>query len=127
KGLVYARPYVLPVLAVAALVPSFWRAGYPTFWPQQTQPVPAFFTSGAYKRCLTPTATLTIFPFGGTAMLWQAETGFHFRLAENGLQPFPKYGRPMNGFDQDQVVWDLTFVDYARPTPERLLEFAAVH
>jgi hypothetical protein len=127
KGRVYSRPYVLPALAVAALLPAVWRSGFPTFWPERTQPVPAFFATGAYRRCLTPHATVAIFPFRGNGMFWQAETGFHFRLAVNGLQPFPKYGTPMNSFDRDPVVWDLTFLDYARPTTERLLEFAAVH
>ncbi len=127
RGAVFPRPYVLPVLAVAFLVPSVWRSTYPTFWPERPAPLPAFFASGVYRRCLAPGETVVGFPWTGRWTTWQAETGFRFRLAMNGMQPFPKYGRTLNAFDDDQVVHDLTFSDVGEPTMPRLLAFAAIH
>jgi hypothetical protein len=126
KGRVFTRPYVLPALAVAALVPAVWQSSYPSFHPTDPER-PAFFTHGLYKTCIPHNATVVTFPFVGDSMLWQAETGFWFRLASDGLQPFPKYGKPLSSFDADRIVWELQFVDFARPTIDRLLAFAATH
>jgi hypothetical protein len=128
KGLLYPRPYVLPALAVVALVPAVWRTTYPTFRPVAQERWP-FFTEGLYRSCLEPGETVAIFPFGaaGDSMLWQAETGFRFRLAADGLQAPPKYAKALTTFDDNQVVRDLVFVDYAHPTMDRLLAFAAVN
>jgi hypothetical protein len=126
KGRIYPRPYLLPLLALAAMVPAVWRVAYPTFRPAQPARV-AFFADGLYKTCLAPGETLAVFPFAGDSILWQAESGFGFRMASNGLQPFPKYGKPLTSFDADRVVWELSFVDYGRPTIDRLLAFAALH
>ncbi len=82
KGKVFRRPYILPVLAVAALVPPVWRADdvqNPQRWP--------FFSDGIYKVCIPRNETLMIFPFGrwGESLLWQAESGFWFKIAEGTL------------------------------------------
>jgi hypothetical protein len=124
RGRVYTRPYLLPVLAVAALVPAFWQ---PLFRSHPDRL--AFFTDGLYKSCIARDETVVVFPFGGGgfSMLWQAETGFRFRLAEDGLQPLPKQGKPLNSFDRDPIVYVLNYADYARPTMDRLLAFAAIH
>jgi len=79
------RSWLLPTLAVASLVPAVWHADYvlrPERW--------SFFTHGTYK-CIPEGENLAIFPFGfwGNSLLWQAETGFRFRLAEGYLQPNP--------------------------------------
>ncbi len=126
RGRVFARPYVLPALAVAALVPAVTQTSYPTFHPSHPQRV-AFFSDGLYKRCLRPQETVAIFPWNGDSMLWQAEAGLRFRVAANGLQPFPKYGTPISSFDADRVVWELSHVDFAQPTMDRLLAFMALH
>jgi hypothetical protein len=128
RGLFFTRPYVLPTLAVAALLPAVWETSYPSFRPTHP-PRPAFFADALYRTCLAPGETVAIFPFGGGghAMLYQAESGFRFDVAGNGLQPQPKDGKPLNAFDHDRIVWDLVYVDYARPTPARLLAFAANH
>ncbi len=127
RGLVLPRPYLLPVLAVAAIVPAAWQASYPSFFPSHP-PRPAFFAAGLEKSCLRPHETVAIFPFGGgDTLLWQAESGFRFNLAANGLEPFPKYSKPATSFDNDAFVWDMTFVDYGRPTIDRLLAFAGTH
>ena len=126
KGRIYRRPYVLPALAVAALVPAVWQSSYPTFHPVHPERW-AFFTTGLYEACVPRGETLAVFPTYGNAMLWQAETDFRFRLADNGLQPFPKHAKPLNSFDADPTVYDLSFVDFAQPTMNRLLAFAAAH
>ena len=128
KGRFFPAPVVLPLLAVAALIPAVARASYPTFHPTHPVRYP-FFTAGLYKSCIPRDATVVIFPFAGEgdAMLWQAETDFRFRMAEPGLQPSPKYGSPLTSFENDQVVWDLEFVDVGRPTMARLRAFAAAH
>ena len=129
RGRVYPRPYLLPLLAVATLVPAFWRTSYPSFEP--TRPVRvAFFTSDLYRSCLGPhRETLAIFPFGGggDSLLWQAETGMAFDLASDGLQAPVRIGKPLNRFDADPVVYDLNWADFGRPTMVRLLAFAATH
>jgi hypothetical protein len=124
RGWIYARPYVLPLLAVAALVPAAWQARY------HEHPVRvAFFTDGVYKRCVPRDETITIFPFGGGffSLLWQAESDFRFRLAEGGLQPVLRKGKPLNSFDADPIVRELSYMDAGRPTVATLLAFAAQH
>ncbi len=125
KGRVFARPYLLPALAVAALVPAVWQSSYPSFYPSHPERL-AFFTGGLYKACIPRNETVT-FPSGSDLLLWQAESGFWFRAADDGLQPFPKYGTPLSRFDANQFVWDLAFIDYGRPTITRMIAFAATH
>jgi dolichyl-phosphate beta-glucosyltransferase len=124
KGLVFPRPYVLPVLAVVAIVPPIWDSG--VFSPRHPTG-PRFFTAGIYKSCLSPGETLVVFLQDGDLQIWQAEDGFRFDLASGALQPFVKHGKPLNAFDEDPVVGDLSFVTWANPTIGRLLAFAAVH
>jgi hypothetical protein len=47
-----------------------------------TEPNPAFFSGNAYRRYLTRGETVLVMPYGwnGDSMLWQAETGFYFRM-----------------------------------------------
>jgi hypothetical protein len=81
-GRIYPRPYALPILAVAALVPPVWSA-YDVFHPHRI----AFFSDRLYKLCVPRNETLLIFPFGHYADsdLWQAESGFWFKMAEGSL------------------------------------------
>src|ERR1019366_5492254 len=102
-GRIFRRPYILPVLAVAALVPAFWRADFiqePERWP--------FFSDGLYRGCGAKNETLAVFPFGrwGDSLLWQAETNFWFRIAEGNLGRSDNY--PSN-FVADPTVAELTF------------------
>ena len=70
---------LLPALAVLALVPDlshpYWRTH-----PERL----AFFTTGTYRSCIEKNENVAIIPFGywGYATLWQAETGFYFRISE---------------------------------------------
>lgn len=122
KGRFFPRPYVLPVLAVVALVPPFWR----DFAPIHPR-APAFFAAGLYRRCLGPDETIVIYGSTGNALVWQAQTGFAFDLAQDGLQPFQKYGAPLSPFDRDPLVWDMAFISWAHPTMDRMLAFAGAH
>jgi hypothetical protein len=82
RGRWTARPIVLPVLAVAALLPATWRN------PLVATPVrPEFFTQKLYKLCIPRGETLLIFPFGrfGDSNVYQAESGFWFQMAEGNL------------------------------------------
>ena len=123
RGRIYARPYLLPLLAVAVLVPSLWRTTYPSFSPTRPERL-AFFTDGLYKTCLGRNETVAIFPFGGDSLLWQAEAGFSFRMAGDGLQA---PDQALNAFDAERIVYELNYVYSARPTIDRLLAFAATH
>ncbi len=67
----------LAVLVVAALVQD---AGAFDVLPQST--LPAFISSGYYKKQLSAGETVIVVSgVGNAGMLWQAETGFYMRLA----------------------------------------------
>lgn len=125
RGRVYQRPYLLPVLAVAALVPAVAHAGYSS----RAARVP-FFTDGSYKSCIARNATVVVFPFGiqGDSMLWQAESGFRFRLAEGYISPIVRGRKPLFAFDADPIVsaLNLESSEYV-PTMDTLLAFAGTH
>ncbi|MGZ4390153.1 MAG: hypothetical protein ACXVZL_12305 [Gaiellaceae bacterium] len=76
----------LPALAVLALVP---RLDIPVW---STAPArPAFFAQDEYRLCLWPSDNVLVVPFGaaGDSMLWQAESGYAFRLAGGYVRPTP--------------------------------------
>ncbi|HWE82927.1 MAG TPA: hypothetical protein VG265_14845, partial [Gaiellaceae bacterium] len=123
RGRFFARPYVLPVLAVVALVPAVWDPGqYSPGHPVRL----GFFTDGSYRTCIPKNETLLALPIGGAALVWQAESGFWFKLADDGVQPIPEVGRPISSFDQDEIVSDL-HSGQGTPTMDRLLAFSALH
>ena len=68
------------VLAVAALLVILPNA-IGNVWARQV-PVPALLTTGGYQRYLTPGETVWVVdPYHSRQMIWQATTGFSFRLA----------------------------------------------
>jgi hypothetical protein len=79
--------WILPALAAASLVPALWNVPY-RFHPERWR----FFTRAEYK-CLPRGESIAVFPFGvyGSSTLWQAETGFWFRMPGGylGLKPPP--------------------------------------
>jgi hypothetical protein len=77
---------VLGVLAVAAIVPRVTEALWYTH-PSQ----PAFFADGLERRCLAPGEIVMMLPYtsNGDAMLWQAQSGFRFAMADGHLAPKP--------------------------------------
>jgi hypothetical protein len=77
---------ILPVLAIASLVPALWHHPY-RFHPERWE----FFTTSEYKGCIPKGESVAIFPFGawGSSTLWQAETDFWFRMPGGYLTPTP--------------------------------------
>jgi hypothetical protein len=74
----------LPLAAIAFVVPRLWLDTL------HEHPVrPAFFTAGTYHICLRPNETVMMlpFPYLGDSMLWQAEAGFRFRMANGFVSP----------------------------------------
>ena len=78
--------WLLPVLAMLALIPNPWAAAWAT-----TYRIPPFFTDAAYRSCLTPTDVVLPQPIGvgGDAMLWQVANDFRFRMAGGRIQQIP--------------------------------------
>jgi hypothetical protein len=102
KGRVFQSSSILPVLAVAALIPPVWRADdvfHPPRW--------SFFSEGLYKKCLPRDETVMIFPFGrwGDSLLWQAETGFWFKMVDGTLG---HNDQPRN-FVSDPTIYKIVF------------------
>jgi hypothetical protein len=118
SGRVFPRPFVLPVLASAALVPAVWAPS--AFTPLHLEHE-SFFTSGFSKRCIPPGETIAIFPYSTNALIVQSETGFGFTLAQGGLQ------LPGNRFAADPILSDLEAPGRIRPTIDRLIAFAGTH
>jgi hypothetical protein len=108
--------WALPALAVAALVPDLsnasWRV-HPERWE--------FFTSKTYKICFPRNQNIAIFPFGdrGDSTLWQAESGFYFRMPEGYLAPAP----PAKNLASDPLIQRLTYT-LVDPTPQEIVAFA---
>ena len=131
KGRVFARPYVLPVLSVAVLVPNVALAGYRSALRQYP-----FFASDAYRSCIQRGDTIAVLPLGQVApveqtdaMRWQVSSGFRFRLAGGYLYLYGPGDRPVSAFDDDPVVSYLHYwnTDRVRPTMDTLLAFMATH
>ena len=106
---------VLPLLAMAVLVPAVWRSDFrslPQRWP--------FFTQALYKVCIPRNENIVIFPYGfrGDSMLWQAESDFWFRMAEGYLTP-----KPPPPFIDDKLVQKLTYT-YELAGPAQIIGFA---
>jgi hypothetical protein len=75
--------WLLPALAVLALVPDPVRGGFAGPYG-----LPAFFTSSSYRDCLDPRERVVPFPYrGGFTLLWQPHTGFRWNLAGGDLGP----------------------------------------
>jgi hypothetical protein len=75
----------LALLAVAFIVPDVGSSA----WDTRIQD-PAFFASGAYRSYLKPSDRVLTIPAWGQNERWQADTGFHFALADGYAgNPFP--------------------------------------
>jgi hypothetical protein len=78
----------LPVLAVLALAPNVGLAawagpGTRTLFSPSPPTIPALFTGDGYRKCLRKHEVVLALPFGarGNSLIWQAKSGFWFRLA----------------------------------------------
>ncbi len=78
--------FVLPALAVVALLPNPAAGAWATYFS-----VPPFFTSSSYRACLGRGETVLPFPISapGLPMLWQEEDAFRFRMAGGEIAPAP--------------------------------------
>jgi hypothetical protein len=108
--------WLIPALAVAAIVPDVGKA-YWTVHPERW----AFFTSQMYKVCFPKNENVAIFPFGAwdASTLWQAESGFYFRMPEGYLAPTP----PAKNLASDPLIRLVTYT-LENPTPAEIIAFA---
>jgi len=79
-----AALWLLPALTLLLLVPNV-SLGTTTY------AIPPFFTDASYRSCIQSGAIVFPEPVGGggQAMLWQAVSGFRYRLAGGRLQTSP--------------------------------------
>jgi hypothetical protein len=76
RWLLAGARWLLALLALTAIVADLPDTS------ARAQPSPAFITSGEYRQYLRPGETVIVQSSRGNAgMLWQAQTGFWFRLA----------------------------------------------
>jgi hypothetical protein len=107
--------WVLPALAVIAIAPNVTRA-YWAVHPERW----AFFTDKIYEQCFPKNENVAIFPFGswGNSTLWQAESGFYFRIPEGYLAPAP----PPKNLASDPLI-RLETDTTENPTPAMIVAF----
>jgi hypothetical protein len=81
----------LTTLAVAALVPNLWHG----IWHEHPAR-PRFFTARLDRLCLQHGETVLVLPppFRNQGLLWQAESGFDFGLADGALDDAVPHGLP---------------------------------
>ena len=128
RGRIYPRPYVLPLLAMAALVPTAWGASRASFRPRRPAQ-PAFFTDAGIPLVPATERDARDLPVRRRRRLAPL-------AGRNGLPVPPRLGRPSTRDEkreaahelrEDQVVFDLNFAEIGRPTADRLLAFVANH
>ena len=85
---------VLTAAAVLAIAPRVWTGAW-----HEHPTRPAFFADKLYLKCLAPGETVLMLPppFRNQALLWQAESGFRFGLADGGLNDSVPSGHPHPG------------------------------
>jgi hypothetical protein len=74
----------LPALAVVALLPNLGVGAW-----KRTPNLPAFFAQRRYEDCVRRGDNLLVIPYGytGDSLLWQATSGFYFRMAGGNIGP----------------------------------------
>jgi len=88
---------------------------------------PAFYRTSAYRRYLTPGESVLAMPVGWDSyvMLWQAETGFYFRMPEGYLGHYPPsnfgHGAVMNELYTGKEVEPAALADFLRATHVRAI------
>ncbi|MGH7814415.1 MAG: hypothetical protein ACREQI_10505 [Candidatus Binataceae bacterium] len=82
------KPAVNTVIGIIVVAASFASLRGRWVFPAQS---PAFFASDMYRDYIKPGDNLLILPFGyrGNSMLWQAETGMYFRMADGWVGAHP--------------------------------------
>jgi hypothetical protein len=81
--------YLLAIIAILFLIPSFQLSRYPRY---QNDKTPVFFSTPLYKQWIKPRSTLLILPYGylGSNTYYQAQTNYYFKLAGGYLGILPK-------------------------------------
>jgi hypothetical protein len=81
-----AARVVLPLATVATIFPALWNG----VWHEHPARA-AFFSTNLYRACLQPNDRLLFLPFQywGSSMLWQAEAGYDFQMADGFISPKP--------------------------------------
>lgn len=102
RGSAGAAKWVVAAAAVVTLVPNL-GAG---LWHARIEN-PRLFTTSAYRSVVRPGSITLPLPFAmwGASMLWQAETGFGFRMADGyvgALLP-PGYARDLGVLSSPQI------------------------
>lgn len=85
--------WALAIVAVLLLLPNAGSALY-----HHQQPIPAFFTSGAYTSVLQPTDRVFALPYGvyGPSMAWQEAADYDFELVGGYVsEPPASYEAPV--------------------------------
>ena len=79
RGRRAAAAWMIAALGVLALVPNIGSGAW-----KSAPDNPTLFTADRYQSVIGPSETVLALPFAdaGDSMLWQAETGFRFKLAE---------------------------------------------
>ena len=112
----------LPVLAVLALVPNLALAEWAgpearTLFAASPPTIPALFTGRGYRDCLARNEVVLGLPFGarGNSLIWQANSGFWFRLAGgyalNTVPPFFRQPRAVASVASNEEPAQITTAD----------------
>jgi hypothetical protein len=103
---------------VASVIVALWTASRHG-WTRWLLPALAVVT--IYRLCFPPNENLAVFPLGhhDSAALWQAESGFYFRLAGGYIIARPQ-ARDMNSDPLIPLLW---FGYDNRPTVPQILRF----
>ncbi len=93
--------WAIVCLAMVFLLPDLGRPGWAA--PAATPP---FFSGNLYRTYLHEGETVLIIPYGanGSGMLWQAETGMYFRMAE---------GVGTGSIPRDFFRWPINYTFYS--------------
>jgi hypothetical protein len=84
------RSLALKTLIVGLIVVALLPNPDGSFWVRQLE-LPEFFASGAVHRQLQAHETIITLPYGsGVPMIWQAENGMYFSMAEAWTGPIPR-------------------------------------
>ena len=91
------------------------------FWITKSD-TPEFFASGLYKKYLTADESVLVAPYSlhGNSMLWQAQSGFYFRMAGGWAGMSAEY-------EQWPVVGALSLQRYLPDPQMQLMSFLANH
>jgi hypothetical protein len=84
------RSYAIKTLGVGLIVAALLPNPNGSFWVRPLE-LPEFFASGAVRQQLQEHETIITLPYGsGVPMIWQAEDGMYFSMAEAWTGPIPR-------------------------------------